>query len=111
MAPGDDCRPGRREHGRGTLVRGPEVRRCVRDLAAGVEPVSAVRIGPEQPGSVDNRRDVHDAGGRIEPTDGLGDPPGHCNVYGLTARQLDTILSEPELNPVPRELRWRGTPA
>jgi hypothetical protein len=55
--------------------------------------------------------DIHDAGGRIEPTDGLGDPPGHCNVHGLTARQLDTILSEPELNPVPRELRSRGTPA
>jgi hypothetical protein len=53
---------------------------------------------------------VLDAGGWIEPTDDAGDPPGHCNVHGLTAVRLDTILSEPELNPVPRELRWRGTP-
>jgi hypothetical protein len=53
---------------------------------------------------------VLDAGGWIEPTDNPGDPPGHCNVHGLTAVRLDTILSEPELNPVPRELRWRGTP-
>ena len=44
---------------------------------------------------------VLDAGGWIEPTDDPGDPPGHCNVHGLTAVRLDTILSKPELNPVP----------
>jgi hypothetical protein len=53
---------------------------------------------------------IRDAGGWLVPTDELEEPPNHCNLFGLTADELDAILSEPEVNPVPRELRWRGTP-
>lgn len=53
---------------------------------------------------------VHDTGGWLVPTDDPGEPPNHCNLFGLTAEQLDSILWQPELNPVPREQRWRGTP-
>ena len=53
---------------------------------------------------------VLDAGGWLIPTDGVGEPPNHCNLFGLTAEDLDSILSEPEVNPVPKEERWRGTP-
>lgn len=53
---------------------------------------------------------VLDAGGWLIPTDGPGEPPHHCNLLGLTAEALDSILSKPEVNPVPKELRWRGTP-
>jgi hypothetical protein len=53
---------------------------------------------------------VRDAGGRLVPTDEPEEPPNHCNLFGLTADELDAILSEPEVNPVPQELRWRGTP-
>ena len=50
------------------------------------------------------------AGGWLVPTDEPDEPPCHCNLYGLTAEQLDSILWEPQLNPVPTEKRWRGTP-
>ncbi len=53
---------------------------------------------------------VRAAGGWLGPTDEPDEPPCHCNLYGLTAEQLDSILSEPQLNPVPKEKRWRGTP-
>lgn len=53
---------------------------------------------------------VRDAGGRLVSTDEPEEPPNHCNLFGLTADELDAILSEPEVNPVPKALRWRGTP-
>ncbi len=53
-------------------------------------------------------RRVIAAGGYLVPTFEPDDPPNHCNLFGLTAEQLDTILSKPELNPVPKEKRWRG---
>jgi hypothetical protein len=55
-------------------------------------------------------KQVLDAGGWLIPTDGDGEPPNHCNLFGLTAEDLDSILSEPEVNPVPKDKRWRGTP-
>lgn len=48
------------------------------------------------------------AGGTLVPTPGPNESPNHCNLYGLTAEQLDTILSRAEPNPVPKEDRWRG---
>ena len=47
-------------------------------------------------------------GGSLDPTDDPGDPPNHCNLFGLTPEQLDAILEAPEPNPVPKEQRWRG---
>jgi hypothetical protein len=55
-------------------------------------------------------RQVHDAGGWLIATRESDEPPNHCNLFGLTAEELDSILSEPEINPVPNEKRWRGTP-
>ena len=50
------------------------------------------------------------AGGWLVSTDEPDEPPNHCNLFGLTAERLDSILWAPQLNPVPREKRWRGTP-
>ena len=36
------------------------------------------------------------------------EPPSHCDLFGLTAEQLDTILPKAEPNPVPKQDRWRG---
>jgi hypothetical protein len=48
------------------------------------------------------------AGGRLVPTSGPNEPPNHCDLFGLTSVQLDTILGKAEPNPVPRQDRWRG---
>ena len=48
------------------------------------------------------------AGGRLVPTSGPNEPPNHCDLLGLTAAQLDTILLKAEPNPVPKQDRWRG---
>ena len=50
------------------------------------------------------------AGGWLVPTHEPDEPPNHCNLLGLTAEELDSILWAPQFNPVPREKRWRGTP-
>ena len=46
---------------------------------------------------------ILEAGGTLRRSPG---PPFHHDVYGLTARQFDAILSVPEPNPVPRPDRW-----
>ena len=48
------------------------------------------------------------AGGRLVPTFGPNEPPNHCDLFGLTAVQLDTILEKAEPNPAPKLDRWRG---
>lgn len=53
---------------------------------------------------------VLSAGGWLIPTHGEGEPPNHCNLFGLTAESLDHILSSPEPNPVQKDERWRGAP-
>ena len=50
------------------------------------------------------------AGGLLVPTDEPDEPPNQCNLFGLTPERLDSILWQSELNPVPREKRWRGSP-
>lgn len=50
------------------------------------------------------------AGGRLVPTYGEDEPPNHCDLFGLTAEKLDSILSTSEPNPVPKDERWRGAP-
>ena len=47
-------------------------------------------------------------GGTVVPTDREGDPPYHCELAGLTPEQFDSILGQPELNPVPTSDRWRS---
>src|SRR5262245_26474274 len=42
-------------------------------------------------------------GGHLRASSG---PPHHHDLWGLTAQQLDDILSEPEPNPVPKHNRW-----
>jgi hypothetical protein len=44
------------------------------------------------------------AGGSLRPSSG---PPYHHDLYGLTPRQFDAILSGPEPNPVPKPGRWQ----
>lgn len=41
----------------------------------------------------------------IVPTDDPGDPPYHRELLGLTPEEFDSILGEPEPNPVPRNER------
>jgi len=53
---------------------------------------------------------VLEAGGRLVPTYDDEGPPNHCDLFGLTAEKLDSILSASEPNPVPKEERWRGAP-
>jgi len=53
-------------------------------------------------------RAVVAAGERLVPTFGAHEPPNHCDLIGLTAEQLDSILGEAVLNPIPQERRWRG---
>ena len=55
-------------------------------------------------------RAVLDAGGQLVPTFGSDEPPDHCDLFGLTAEKLDSILSASEPNPVPKDERWRGAP-
>lgn len=50
------------------------------------------------------------AGGALSPTFGDDEPPNHCDLFGLTAEQLNSILAPSELNPVPKEQPWRGSP-
>lgn len=53
-------------------------------------------------------RSVLAAGGTLVPTFEPDEPPNHCNLFGLTAEALDSILGPAEPNPVPIDRRWRG---
>jgi len=44
-------------------------------------------------------------GATIVPTDNPGDPPYHCELVGLTPEEFDSILGEPEPNPIPKDER------
>jgi hypothetical protein len=48
------------------------------------------------------------AGGRLVPTVGPNEPPNHCDLFGLTAVQLNPIVSKAEPNPAPKQDQWRG---
>jgi hypothetical protein len=50
------------------------------------------------------------AGGWLVPTNAEGEPPNHCNLFGLTPEMLDHILGPSEPNPVPKDERWEGAP-
>ena len=51
---------------------------------------------------------IREAGGSLTRSSGLGAPPCHCDLSGLTAAGFDAILGPEERNPIPAPERWRG---